>query len=231
MMDDAICARQEAGVVAKAMLLLSPRYERALRMRYGIGCDEGSLDEVGQSLNVTRERARQIILKGERLLFWKVRKLRPELFSAAMERQRGVRKKLLAEETERQAQWEEQDRQWEKRKFDEQTRLNALLLAEARERRERNEQDRRVRAEEQERARAEVIATRWARIHRETEAERYETEMGEANARFRRAREAYVSHLGEAYEEIYYREYVAAIYWHQVAYKKYLRSYDGRRYE
>ena len=43
---------------------LSPRYEKVLRMRYGIGLDtEHTLEEVGLVLQTTRERVRQIELK------------------------------------------------------------------------------------------------------------------------------------------------------------------------
>jgi RNA polymerase sigma factor (sigma-70 family) len=43
---------------------LSPKYEKVLRMRYGIGLDtEHTLEEVGLVLQTTRERVRQIELK------------------------------------------------------------------------------------------------------------------------------------------------------------------------
>jgi RNA polymerase sigma factor (sigma-70 family) len=43
---------------------LSPRYEKVLRMRYGIGLDtEHTLEEVGLVLQTTKERVRQIELK------------------------------------------------------------------------------------------------------------------------------------------------------------------------
>ena len=43
---------------------LSPKYEKVLRMRYGIGLDtEHTLEEVGLVLQTTKERVRQIELK------------------------------------------------------------------------------------------------------------------------------------------------------------------------
>jgi RNA polymerase primary sigma factor len=49
------------GVVLEAISGLTPREERILRMRFGIGgMDEHTLEEVGQIFGVTRERIRQI---------------------------------------------------------------------------------------------------------------------------------------------------------------------------
>ncbi|MFO0776907.1 MAG: sigma-70 family RNA polymerase sigma factor, partial [Nitrospira sp.] len=43
---------------------LTPREQTVIRLRFGIGYDEGStLEQVGQSLSVTRERIRQIEAK------------------------------------------------------------------------------------------------------------------------------------------------------------------------
>ena len=53
----------------KALATLTPREEKVLRMRFGIG--EGSdhtLEEVGQNFEVTRERIRQIEAKALRKL-------------------------------------------------------------------------------------------------------------------------------------------------------------------
>jgi RNA polymerase primary sigma factor len=48
---------------------LSPREERVLRMRFGIGMNtDHTLEEVGQQFNVTRERIRQIEAKALRKL-------------------------------------------------------------------------------------------------------------------------------------------------------------------
>ena len=48
---------------------LTPREERVLRMRFGIGMNTNhTLEEVGQQLSVIRERVRQIEAKGLRKL-------------------------------------------------------------------------------------------------------------------------------------------------------------------
>ncbi len=51
-----------------ALATLTPREERVLRMRFGIGTKEHTLEEVGQEFNVTRERIRQIEAKALRNL-------------------------------------------------------------------------------------------------------------------------------------------------------------------
>jgi len=48
---------------------LSPREETVIRLRFGIGCDrEHTLEEIGEALDVTRERIRQIEAKALREL-------------------------------------------------------------------------------------------------------------------------------------------------------------------
>ena len=42
---------------------LTPREERILRMRFGIGMPDHTLEQVGQTFGVTRERIRQIEAK------------------------------------------------------------------------------------------------------------------------------------------------------------------------
>jgi RNA polymerase primary sigma factor len=52
---------------SKALSGLTPREERVLRMRFGIGMNsDHTLEEVGQQFNVTRERIRQIEAKALR---------------------------------------------------------------------------------------------------------------------------------------------------------------------
>ena len=55
--------------VRRALASLTPREERVLRLRFGIGMNtEHTLEEVGQQLSVTRERIRQIEAKALRKL-------------------------------------------------------------------------------------------------------------------------------------------------------------------
>lgn len=53
---------------AKALLALSPREERVLRLRFGFNCPEHTLDQVAEDLAVSRERVRQIEAKALRKL-------------------------------------------------------------------------------------------------------------------------------------------------------------------
>ena len=49
--------------VVEALAELSPREERILRMRFGIGMADHTLEQVGKTFGVTRERIRQIEAK------------------------------------------------------------------------------------------------------------------------------------------------------------------------
>ncbi|MDE2977213.1 MAG: sigma-70 family RNA polymerase sigma factor, partial [Acidobacteriota bacterium] len=75
--------REQTGNVLRS---LSPREELVLRMRFGVGeGSEHTLEEVGKSFNVTRERIRQIESKALRKLRhpdW-AQKLRPFLDDGA----------------------------------------------------------------------------------------------------------------------------------------------------
>src|SRR6266849_10786179 len=58
--------RDETAGILKT---LSPREEKVIRLRFGIGCErEHTLGEIGQEFNVTRERIRQIEAKALRHL-------------------------------------------------------------------------------------------------------------------------------------------------------------------
>jgi RNA polymerase sigma factor (sigma-70 family) len=63
--EDVAMARQDIG---QALLMLHPRQARILRMRYGIGQPEHTLEEVGRKYKLTRERVRQIQEKSEKKL-------------------------------------------------------------------------------------------------------------------------------------------------------------------
>jgi len=61
---ETVDGRSLAAQVSAALALLTPREEKTLRMRFGIGeTSEHTLEEVGQGFNVTRERIRQIQAK------------------------------------------------------------------------------------------------------------------------------------------------------------------------
>ena len=52
--------------ITKVLLTLKAREERVIRMIYGIGCDEQTLEQIGNNMGISRERVRQIALKGLR---------------------------------------------------------------------------------------------------------------------------------------------------------------------
>jgi RNA polymerase primary sigma factor len=57
------------NTTTKILATLTPREERVLRMRFGIGMNtDHTLEEVGQQFSVTRERIRQIEAKALRKL-------------------------------------------------------------------------------------------------------------------------------------------------------------------
>jgi len=54
---------------ARILITLSPKEEKVIRLRFGIGCErEHTLEEIGQEFDVTRERIRQIEAKALRQL-------------------------------------------------------------------------------------------------------------------------------------------------------------------
>jgi len=66
--DEAVLKHEMVSVVEAKLDSLSPREAKMLRLRFGIGCEEHTLEEVGKVLDVTRERARQIEAKALRNL-------------------------------------------------------------------------------------------------------------------------------------------------------------------
>ena len=59
--DDDISRKSDAQWLAKIFQVLNPREEKVVRLRFGIGGDEPwTLEQVGRSMSVTRERIRQI---------------------------------------------------------------------------------------------------------------------------------------------------------------------------
>jgi RNA polymerase primary sigma factor len=62
--DDSIIETDLNGQIHKVLATLTPREEKILRMRFGIGeRSEHTLEEVGNDFSVTRERIRQIEAK------------------------------------------------------------------------------------------------------------------------------------------------------------------------
>jgi len=62
--DDAIISTDLAEHTRKVLATLTPREEKVLRMRFGIGeKSEHTLEQVGNDFSVTRERIRQIEAK------------------------------------------------------------------------------------------------------------------------------------------------------------------------
>jgi RNA polymerase primary sigma factor len=66
---DAVVQSNLRETTTRVLASLTPREERVLRMRFGIGMNtDHTLEEVGQQFNVTRERIRQIEAKAIRKL-------------------------------------------------------------------------------------------------------------------------------------------------------------------
>jgi len=66
---DAVIDTNVRDETAQILKTLSPKEEKVIRLRFGIGCDrEHTLEEIGQQFDVTRERIRQIEAKALRQL-------------------------------------------------------------------------------------------------------------------------------------------------------------------
>jgi len=58
---DAVNESKVSDETAGILKTLSPREEKVIRLRFGIGCErEHTLEEIGQEFDLTRERIRQI---------------------------------------------------------------------------------------------------------------------------------------------------------------------------
>ena len=64
--DEELEEKEKAELVGEMLDTLTPREARVLRMRFGIGCDEHTLEEVGKKFRVTKERIRQMEAKAMR---------------------------------------------------------------------------------------------------------------------------------------------------------------------
>ena len=58
--DDAVFVTELKRVMTKILLSLTPREERVIRRRFGIGVDDATLEEISQDFSVSRDRIRQI---------------------------------------------------------------------------------------------------------------------------------------------------------------------------
>jgi uncharacterized membrane protein YqiK len=241
--EDILLERERAAILHNAMLELPARVERVMRQRWFRGA---KLDEIGDDLGVTRERIRQIEYKGVTGLRRKLRTVFPKARQVIAKQQREVREAeeredaFLKEQREinlqRQAerdaafeveQTEHRARQaeiWRKTveerdagraAIDEQQQKEytaEMLAAHAERERKAKRKEAQARAH-----RAQVAQEIWQQEHNEAISLAYNTMLDEAVKRFERSRLAYVASLGGAHEEACYKEYVNAIYLHQLA--------------
>ncbi len=78
---DAAIASNLKNLTTKALATLTPREERVLRMRFGVGMrTDHTLEEVGKQFSVTRERIRQIEAKALKKLKHPIRSKKLKLF-------------------------------------------------------------------------------------------------------------------------------------------------------
>jgi|TARA_B110000259_G_C13762789_1_gene301405 RNA polymerase sigma factor (sigma-70 family) len=66
--DDAVFVTELKRVVTEILLMLTPREERVIRRRFGIGVNDATLENIGQDFSLTRDRIRQIEAKALRKL-------------------------------------------------------------------------------------------------------------------------------------------------------------------
>ena len=59
-LDDIVLKNQLTPTITEALSLLTPREERIIRARFGIGVEAQTLEEIGCDLSVTRDRISQI---------------------------------------------------------------------------------------------------------------------------------------------------------------------------
>jgi RNA polymerase sigma factor (sigma-70 family) len=79
--DEDLEEKEKTELVGEMLDTLTPREARVLRMRFGIGCAEHTLEEAGKKLRVTKERIRQMEMKALRKMqhpsrseeLWKVK--------------------------------------------------------------------------------------------------------------------------------------------------------------
>jgi len=74
--EEVVLKHEMVSVVEEQLASLSPRAAKVLQMRYGIGCEEHTYEEIGDKFELSRERIRQIEAKALRLLKHPQRELR-----------------------------------------------------------------------------------------------------------------------------------------------------------
>ena len=62
-LDDIVLKNQLTPTITEALSLLTPREERIIRARFGIGVEAQTLEEIGCDLYVTRDRISQIVFE------------------------------------------------------------------------------------------------------------------------------------------------------------------------
>ena len=101
---DAVISMNLAEQTRKVLATLTPREEKVLRMRFGIGeKSDHTLEEVGQDFEVTRERIRQIEAKALRKLRHPSRSKRPQVLHGGVSPARTVRRQDRGEGADRRA--------------------------------------------------------------------------------------------------------------------------------
>jgi RNA polymerase sigma factor (sigma-70 family) len=73
--EEAMEEKDMRSIIEEQLDSITPKEARVLRMRYGIGCAEHTLEETGKVLEVTKERIRQIEVKALRKLKYTPRAL------------------------------------------------------------------------------------------------------------------------------------------------------------
>ena len=64
--DDAVFVTELKKTVTEILLSLTPREERVIRRRFGIGVNDATLEDIGQDFSLSRDRIRQIEAKALR---------------------------------------------------------------------------------------------------------------------------------------------------------------------
>lgn len=88
-LEAAVIARSEYAAVLRVLAKLAPRFERLLRLRYGINCEPHTLDMLAALYGITPERVRQMETSAIRLLRWHLRSLFPRGALVTEPRARG----------------------------------------------------------------------------------------------------------------------------------------------